>query len=159
MKKQVFLAILISLGTWVSTSTGYGQEKPDAIASGAPKTAQEEILRPFKIPESIGGSGHRIIVREQDAQFPLAVVRGTPYEMGHHLGRLFAKEIQTFVPAALEGISQELKLPPGTLNEVWSRTSSYGDDRLEQELAGLADGSGCPLSTLQALHAVPLLMP
>ena len=38
-------------------------------------------------------------------------------------------------------------------------TSSYGDDRLEQELAGLADGSGVPLSTLQALHAVPLLMP
>jgi len=159
MKKQVSRAILISLATWASISRVNGQEKPDAIVSGAPKTAQKDTVRPFKIPEIIGGSGHRIIVGEQDARFPMAVVRGTPYEMGHHLGRLFAKEIQTFVPAALEGISQELKLPPGTLNEVWSRTSSYGDDRLEQELGGLADGSGVPLSTLQALHAVPLLMP
>jgi hypothetical protein len=98
-------------------------------------------------------------VGQADSEFPLAVVKGTPYEMGHHVGRLFAKEIQTFVPAALAGITQELKVQPGILNEVWARTSSYGDDRLEQELAGLADGSGVPLSTLQALHAVPLLMP
>jgi hypothetical protein len=102
--------------------------------------------------------GHRTEVGHGDSQFPLAVVRGTPYEMGHHLGRLFTREIQAFVPVALDGIGQELKLAPGVLNEVWSRTSSYGDDRLEQELAGLADGSGVPLSTLQALHAVPLLM-
>jgi hypothetical protein len=45
------------------------------------------------------------------------------------------------------------------LCEVWARSSAYADDRLEQELAGLADGSGVPLATLQAVHAVPLLMP
>ena len=89
----------------------------------------------------------------------MAVVRGTPYEMGFHLGKLFAKEIQTFAPAALEGILHELKVEPSVLNEVWSRTSSFGDDRVEQELIGLSDGSGVPLKTLQALHAVPLLMP
>jgi len=137
----------------------FGQEKADAIGATSQKPTTQESNRPFKTPEKIGGSGHRTNVGQGDSQFPLAVVRGTPYEMGHHLGRLFAKEIQTFVPAALQGISEELKLAPGTLNEVWSRTSSYGDDRLEQELAGLADGSGVPLTTLQALHAVPLLMP
>ncbi len=127
---------------------GIAQESP---GSNGPK--------PYKTPEKIAGSGFRTEVGQGDSKFPLAVVRGTPYEMGHHLGRLFSKEIQAFVPAALDGIGQELKLAPGVLNEVWSRTSSYGDDRLEQELAGLADGSGVPLSTLQALHAVPLLMP
>jgi hypothetical protein len=158
-KNPLVFAVFAGFGALVATSTGFSQDKPEAISSGTPKATAKESPKPFKIPEIIGGSGHRITVGEQDAQFPMAVVRGTPYEMGHHLGRLFTKEIQTFVPAALEGISQELKLPPGTLNEVWSRTSSYGDDRLEQELAGLADGSGVPLSTLQALHAVPLLMP
>jgi isopenicillin-N N-acyltransferase-like protein len=159
MKRRVFRAVLASFGAWASASAGLSQEKTESIVSGTPKTNHTQVSRPFKVPEHIGGSGHRITVGEQDAQFPLAVVRGTPYEMGHHLGRLFSKEIQTFVPAALEGITQDLKLAPGTLNEVWSRTSSYGDDRLEQELAGLSDGSGVPLSTLQALHAVPLLMP
>lgn len=125
----------------------------------AQEPAGTDEPKPYKTPEKIAGSGFRTEVGQGDSKFPLAVVRGTPYEMGHHLGRLFSKEIQAFVPAALDGIGQELKLAPGVLNEVWSRTSSYGDDRLEQELVGLADGSGVPLSTLQALHAVPLLMP
>ncbi len=63
------------------------------------------------------------------------------------------------MPAALEGICKELGVSIDTLREVWSRTSAYADDRLEQELLGLSDGSGVPLATLQAVHAVPLLMP
>ena len=42
---------------------------------------------------------------------------------------------------------------------VRARSAAYADDRVEQELAGLADGSGVSLTTLQAVHAVPLLMP
>ena len=112
---------------------------PEGIAQESPGSNGP---KPYKTPEKIAGSGFRTEVGQGDSKFPLAVVRGTPYEMGHHLGRLFSKEIQAFVPAALDGIGQELKLAPGVLNEVWSRTSSYGDDRLEQELAGLADPQG-----------------
>jgi hypothetical protein len=79
--------------------------------------------------------------------------------MGFHLGQLMSSEIHQFVPAALQGIAHEMQLDPSTLAEVWARTSAYGDDRLEQELLGLADGSGIPLATLQAVHAIPLLMP
>jgi len=114
--------------------------------------------KPFMTPE-VNGSGHRITVGQGEAQFPLVVVRGTPYEMGFHLGQASATEIQTFVPAALDGIMQQLGVDQATLLEVWGRSSAYADDRVEQELAGLADGSGIPLSTLQAVHAVPLLMP
>jgi isopenicillin-N N-acyltransferase like protein len=67
--------------------------------------------------------------------------------------------MRAFVPSALAGITRELGLSQEELAEVWGRTAAYTDDRFEQELAGLADGSGLPLALLQALHAVPLLMP
>jgi hypothetical protein len=130
------------------------EAKPQALARPGAL-----VERPFATPKNLGGSGHRITVGEGDARFPLIVVRGTPYEMGYHLGRNFSKEMQTFVPAALAGIMAELKTDEATLTEVWSRSVAYGDDRVEQELAGLADGSEIPLRTLQAIHAIPLLMP
>ncbi|MCU0707297.1 MAG: C45 family autoproteolytic acyltransferase/hydrolase [Pirellula sp.] len=133
----------------------FGQEsKPQAL-----QRAETAATKPFATPEAIGGSGHRMTVGEGDSAFPLIVVRGTPYEMGYHLGRQFSKEMHQFVPAALAGILSELHTDEPTLLEVWSRSVAYGDDRVEQELAGLADGSGLPLRTLQAMHAIPLLMP
>jgi len=150
---------LLFIGGLANSAVCLGQEKTESISSGDVNRNAQQAAKPYRIPENIGGSGHRTEVGQADSRFPLAVVRGTPYEMGHHLGLLFSKEIQTFVPAALQGVTHELKVAPEVLEEVWARTSSYGDDRLEQELAGLADGSGVPLKTLQALHAVPLLMP
>lgn len=128
--------------------------KPQAL-----QRQQTMAAKPFFTPEKIGGSGHRQSVGEGDSKFPLIVVSGTPYEMGYHLGKQFGEEMRTFVPAALAGIMAELKTSEATLTEVWARSSAYGDDRIEQELAGLSDGSGIPLSTLQAIHAIPLLMP
>lgn len=130
----------------------------DTKAQVIQDVAATPAAKPFMTPD-VKGSGHRILVGEGDAHFPLVVVRGTPYEMGFHLGQAAATEMQTFVPAALNGIMQELGVDLATLVEVWGRSSAYADDRVEQELAGLADGSGIPLATLQAMHAVPLLMP
>ncbi len=130
----------------------------DTKAQSIQKVASAATPRPFLTPE-VSGSGHRITVGQGEAQFPLVVVRGTPYEMGFQLGQASAIEMQTFVPVALNGIMQELGVDLATLVEVWGRSSAYTDDRVEQELTGLADGSGIPLSTLQAIHAVPLLMP
>ncbi len=101
----------------------------------------------------------RTWVTNQDVRVPLVIVRGTPYEMGRQLGEAMKQEIQDFVPRALAGVSAELGVPEDRLREIWSRSAAYADDRLEQELAGVADGAAVPLSTLQALHAVPLLMP
>jgi isopenicillin-N N-acyltransferase-like protein len=141
--------------TLAACTIAFGQDpKPQAL-----QQRQALAGRPFTVPENIGGSGHRISVGEGDAKFPLIVVRGTPYEMGYHLGKQFGTEMQTFVPAALSGIMAELKTDQASLIEVWARSVAYGDDRVEQELAGLSDGSGIPLSTLQAIHAIPLLMP
>ena len=79
--------------------------------------------------------------------------------MGRQLGTALKAEIHSFIPAALQGVCSELKVNQELLQEVWTRSAAYADDRVEQELAGLADGSGLPLATLQAMHAVPLLMP
>lgn len=107
----------------------------------------------------VGGSGHRTTVGEGDAKFPVVVVRGTPYEMGYHLGRLMRPEIQRFVPATMEGLKQEIGVTDQVLQEAWARMAAYADDRFEQELVGLSDGSGVPLATLQSVHVLPLLMP
>jgi hypothetical protein len=79
--------------------------------------------------------------------------------MGYHLGRSFIKEIQQFVPPTVSAIAKQMELDTATLAEVWARTAAYSDDRLEQEMLGLADGSGVDITTLQAMHAIPLLMP
>lgn len=115
--------------------------------------------RPFKTPDKGNKRGHLIEVTDQGITLPVAVVRGTPYEMGYQLGQLFGEQIRGVVPTLVASVSQEMGLTSEDLREVWARTSAYSDDRLEQELAGLADGSGVSLSTLQSMHAIPLLMP
>ncbi len=130
------------------------QDKPSEIRAGIGNDAHVRYAVP-----GVGGSGHRTSVANGEIQYPVVVVRGTPYEMGRHLGRLIRAEMQQFVPRAVAGIAKELGVDIDVLQDVWARTSAYADDRLEQELIGLADGSGVSLSTLQAMHAVPLLMP
>ena len=118
-------------------------------------TRQDLFLR----PNSDGVPGHRITIGEGTAKLPVVVVRGTPYEMGRQLGALIGDEMQVFIPSAMAGIAAELGVSEVALRDVWARTAAFSDDRVEQELAGLADGAGLPLGMLQAMHAVPLLMP
>lgn len=132
-------------------------EKAESLRTGGekPAAAREIFLR----PPGVRAEGHRLAFGEGEARYPLVVVRGTPYEMGLQLGRAIRGEMRAFVPAAMQGITAELGVTLDQLREVWARTAAFADDRVEQELAGLADGSGLPLGLLQAMHAVPLLMP
>jgi hypothetical protein len=59
----------------------------------------------------------------------------------------------------MAGMLQEMHVTIQDLQDAWSRMAAYSDDRFSQELVGLADGSGLPLSTLQAVHAMPMLSP
>lgn len=131
-------------------------EKAATLQQGPAAGAAQEV---FARPAASGRSGHQITAGTGDVQVPVVVVRGTPYEMGRQLGQLIGHQMRLFIPAAMTGITQELRISTEALQEVWTRTAAYGDDRVEQELAGLADGSGLPLPLLQAMHAVPMLMP
>ncbi len=90
---------------------------------------------------------------------PVVVVRGTPYQMGWHLGRLMREEIQQFVPAVMEGFKRELHVDDDALDLAWATTAGYTDPRIQQQLAGLAAGSGVSVRLLQHVHCLPLLMP
>jgi isopenicillin-N N-acyltransferase like protein len=144
--KSIRLPIAIFLCLCLSA---LAQDKPAAIAPAGPLPADAKV----------GGSGHRITVGEGDAQIPVVVVRGTPYEMGWHLGRLTRDEMQRFIPAAMARLKPTLGMIDQRLQDAWTRTSAHSDDRFKQELTGLSEGSGVPLPTLQAVHTIPLLMP
>lgn len=124
-----------------------------------PVLGDDPKSRPYKTPSKSNKVGHLIEISGQGTTLPVAVVQGTPYEMGFQLGQLFGEQIRGVVPALVESVSKEMGLSSDDLQEVWARTSAYSDDRLEQELAGLADGANVRLSTLQSMHAIPLLMP
>ena len=158
MHYRLFWALILTAG-----ADGFGADesltgKPAAITgeSGAVQPPEPSVI--FTRPAS-RGEANVTTVRQGDAEIPLVVVRGTPYEMGRQLGAALRQQITTFIPPALQGICGQLGVTEEQLQEVWSRTAAYADDRLEQELAGVADAAGLPLKTLQAMHAVPLLMP
>jgi isopenicillin-N N-acyltransferase-like protein len=164
----MILAGVIAAGPlWSGLAPGQGPaiDEPGAAAAEkaraltGPRAATGSVLsRAFATPV-VGGAGHRTSITAEGVEYPVVVVRGTPYEMGHHAGRLTAAEIREFVPRALTGIEHELQVSREVLVEVWARTAAYSDPRVAQELAGVADGAGIELSMLQALHAVPILMP
>jgi hypothetical protein len=137
-------------------TTATGDDKSTTIQGQASTKPSEQL---FARPDINLGSGVRTTVGDGDIKLPMIVVRGTPYAMGYHLGKLLKDEMKAFIPGALEGIRAELKVSNELLVEVWARMAAYADQRVAQELSGLADGSGIPLAQLQAIHAVSILMP
>ena len=153
---QIYRVLFLTGALFGIVQTGVADDKTIAIAGGEAKT--KFAGKAYTAPAPLGEAS-RTMLTEGDVEVPLVVVRGTPYEMGHQLGVALQNEIRTFIPATLQGVSHELGVSIEDLRDVWARTAAYADDRVEQEMLGIADGSGVPLSTLQAVHAVPLLMP
>jgi isopenicillin-N N-acyltransferase like protein len=105
------------------------------------------------------GAGHRFTLTNGTARVPVAVVRGTPHEMGRQLGDLLRAEIAQLAPAVVAGFKQELKVTDEELDQAWATTAGYTDPRVLQQIAGLAEGSGQPVRLLQHVHCLPLLLP
>jgi isopenicillin-N N-acyltransferase-like protein len=146
-----------SLIAFVAHSHAADVSKEAAIKGGAsPKTPSAEAAKSSADP---GGSGYRTVIANGDVKIPVVVVRGTPYQMGWHLGRLCAPEMKQFVPAAVAGFKQELQVDDETLDRTWATTAGYTDPRVQQQLVGAAEGSGLPMRLLQHVHCLPLLMP
>ncbi len=152
MKRNPLLCIACVV---MFTGSAAADEKASALREGSSASAAQLFQR----PESNGTRGHQLMTEKDGARVPVVVVKGTPYEMGRQLGEIIGPQMKQFIPAAMAGITAKLGVTNDALREVWTRTAAFGDDRVEQEMAGLADGSGVPLSLLQSMHAVPLLMP
>ena len=114
---------------------------------------------PVEVSKLKGGGGYRTAVTNGVVVVPVVVVGGTPYQMGWHFGRLMKSEINAFVPPVVAGFKKELGVGDAELDEVWAATAGYTDDRVEQEILGVAQGAGLPVRMLQHAHCLPLLMP
>jgi hypothetical protein len=152
--RGVLCGALVVIGV---SSRAADVSKEAAIKGGtSPSTQTEGAAKGSADP---GGSGYRTVVANGDVKIPVVVLRGTPYQMGWHLGRLCGAEMKQFVPAAVAGFKQELQVDDETLDLTWATTAGYTDPRVQQQLVGVAEGSGLPVRLLQHVHCLPLLMP
>jgi len=160
MNSAMRVAAVMILG--LAPALAWAAEQAPAPMAGGPAAERMAVgtteAVSSKVP-GLGGGGYRTVVTNGGARVPVVVVGGTPYEMGVHLGRLMKVEIAGFAPVALQGLAAEAGVTAETLAATWAATAAYTDDRVEQELLGLAEGSGVPLTVLQQLHCLPLLMP
>lgn len=151
----------VAIGQDQSSTSAQPPESSSAVAtSETTPNPQTHVRREiFSRPQPADTSATVSSVRHGEVSVPVVIVRGTPYKMGFQIGRALKEQMHEFLPRAVAGVLRELDGTEEQLAEVWSRSAAFADDRVEQELAGLADGSGLPLRTLQAVHAMPLVMP
>lgn len=153
MIKPNWIVVCLVAGVGSASLAAAGTEKEAAIVSAPPAGLAISENR------DVGGGGYQFVLTNGVARVPVVVVGGTPYQMGWHLGRLLQPQIQQFVPAALAGFKQQLKISDEQLDQVWATTAAFTDLRFSQELVGLAAGSGVPIRTLQHAHCLALLDP
>lgn len=129
------------------------QTKQEAIAG------RDQTVEVLNGQTPVGGTGYRFTINNGIATVPVIVIGGTPYQMGWQVGRLMKDEIGQLAPVALERFKRQLKISDETLDQVWATTAGHTDGRVLQQLAGLAEGSGVPVRTLEHIHCFPLLVP
>lgn len=92
-------------------------------------------------------------------EIKVAVVKGTPYEMGSQLGRLLRDEIDSCLSDFLSYAQEEA--PEFYSNEqldlAWETNSPYIDSRVIEEMKGMAESSGIALTLLQRAHMIPVI--
>ncbi|MBN1345354.1 MAG: hypothetical protein JXQ73_21860 [Phycisphaerae bacterium] len=92
-------------------------------------------------------------------EIPLVVVGGTPYDMGYAVGRLMKDEVAACTSAWLAGARAEMpeRCTDEQLDAAWKSVAPHTDKRFQQELRGLADGSGVPYERLLRMHMIPVV--
>jgi hypothetical protein len=156
MKFRLLCSAALSLACLCASARAADSVKEKEIVGGLSGAAKAGEAKAAADP---GGSGQRFEIANGDARVPVVVVRGPPYQMGWHLGRLMQHEIAELLPRTLAGFKHELHVTDEDLDRAWAATAGYTDPRLLQQLAGLADGSGQPVRTLEHVHCLPLLLP
>jgi hypothetical protein len=93
---------------------------------------------------------------------PVVYLSGRPYEMGRQHGQALRDQVRASVANVLGYFRQYVRIPwigPIAVNwwidRVWLASSGSIPKAYLEELRGLADGSGVPLTELKRLHAIP----
>jgi hypothetical protein len=105
------------------------------------------------------GDGFLTSVGDGDNKIPVVVVRGTPYEMGKRLGELTKKDAVEFVHAALQlaQTADPKRYSNEVLDAAWKAIQPHTDPRFQDELRGLAAGTGVSIDDLRRGHALPVV--
>jgi len=91
-----------------------------------------------------------------EAPNPITVLTlwGTPYERGLAHGKLCAAQVKGICDRLTLGAVM-MGITPAKLDEAWAQMAPFVPQRYEDEMRGLADGSGVPLQTVHRAHAIP----
>ncbi|HUE17469.1 MAG TPA: C45 family peptidase [Planctomycetaceae bacterium] len=105
------------------------------------------------------GDGYLTSVGKGQTTIPVAVVRGTPYEMGKKLGELTKRDAVEFVHTALERVqaSDPQRFSNKSLDAAWKSIEPHTDPRFREELRGLSEGTGLSMDELHRATALPVV--
>jgi hypothetical protein len=105
------------------------------------------------------GDGYLTTAGTGEDKIPVVVVRGTPYEMGKKLGELTQRDAVEFVHTALERVQARnpKRFSNEALDAAWQAIEPYTDPRFQEELRGLADGTGVSINVLRRAHTLPVI--
>lgn len=89
--------------------------------------------------------------------YPLLVLRGSSYEMGYSYGTLMKSEIQNHVNYVYTNLTSRFGILSDTLNSIWDIQKNMIDERIREEIQGIADATGISYENLGKLQLVELL--
>jgi|GEM_PF-3995796 len=89
----------------------------------------------------------------------VAVVQGTPYEMGSQLGNLLKDDIDSCLFDFLSYAQEEAPdiYSNEQLDQAWETNAPHIDFRVIEEMKGMADASGIDLKMIQRSHMIPVI--
>ncbi|QDT48867.1 Acyl-coenzyme A:6-aminopenicillanic acid acyl-transferase [Symmachiella dynata] len=128
MNSRLFAVALVTIISLALTATAHADGKLTSVGSGKDK-------------------------------IPVLVVKGTPYEMGRQQGELIKPQATEFISHILKSIqaADSERFTDRALDEAWAASAEHTDPRFQEELKGLAAGSGLSLKLLQRAHAIPMI--
>ncbi|CAF1008294.1 unnamed protein product [Rotaria sordida] len=143
----------------------------DPICSG--KVNTNPIIREEPRLVSTVSNGKRFTVGSGYDQINIVhVYGGTPYDMGFALGKLMSKELNQLIPEYFDYLYQEVEqilkiVPPfiakwiadfglgGALDLTYDITHRYTPPWFDEEIRGVADGSGVNMKKIRQLNMLP----
>ncbi len=104
-------------------------------------------------------SGTITTVGSGSDKITVAVVSGTPYEMGNQLGGLLKEDIDSCLNNFISYAQKEAPeiYSNENLDLAWKTNAPFIDQRIIEEMKGMAAGSGISLDLIQRAHMVPVI--
>jgi len=117
------------------------------------------IFSLFSCNKSKKSEGFVTTVGTGTDKIKVAVVQGTPYEMGSQLGSLLKDEIDSCLFDFLSYAQEEAPdiYSNKQLDLAWEAISPYIDLRVIEEMKGMAETSGVALELIQRSHMIPVI--